>query len=197
MCGRPYSLANFDSRNGTYLRMVEEGICYDCAHWSEYELGENNEIIGGILFEVCPAQTILNPSVMLGGKGMRYILKRDFTVVKSNDIWKIAEIPQNFREKFADTGWFISRQFYYRWHRTQMKCHSRGCMDRYHCFRYDYREEYELGAYNKVPKDWTVGDENCEEFVNMLDIKRYDGYYDTNDLLQYGELEDMNKNEDR
>lgn len=187
-CGKIFNVSEFKSDNVVFRKMVADGICYNCAYWTTFTLESDMEIIGGCVYRVFPPQTEFIPGAMLGGSGMKYILKKDRTTKKSNDIWKVAEIPQNFRDKFKDTGWWITKMFYYRWTKKQWQCNAKGCLDRYHCFRYNYKIEYENGAYNIVPKSWILGRENCGEFLNLLDISRYDELYDINDLLQPGQF---------
>ena len=153
-------------------------VCHDCASWLRFikEKSPNREVIAGVCYDFLPPQTVLNPGDMLGGGHMKYILKKDNTIKKSNDIWKIGEVPLQFRELLPDTGWWITRRIYYRLKRGFFDCENVGCFDRYHCLRYDVRKEYGKGPYNMVPKTWQVGNEKCPSFCNILDIEHYDGF---------------------
>lgn len=181
-CGRPFLDENFRKVNPVYQLMAKKKICYNCAYWELFRLEDDMEIIQGIIYRILPPQKP-EPGVTLGIGKMRYILKKDMTVKKSNDIWKVAEIPLRYRVEYPDTAWWVSKVFHDKWGKYKYKCNARGCLDRYHCFRYDIKREYEKGPFNKVPRDWINGNEHCRYFINILDIKRYDDLIDINDLL--------------
>ena len=66
----------------------------------------------------------------------------------------------------------ITLKAYRQLKKSSKKCYARGCMDRYHCFRYDRAlENDEKGSFNAIPPKWNVGDEHCGFFINIQDIK--------------------------
>ncbi len=181
-CGKPFADINFLKVNATYQLMAEKKICYSCAYWELFKYEEEMVTIGGVIYRFLPPQR-LEPGMILGGGVMRYILKSDMTVKKSNDIWEVATVPLALRDKYPDTAWWVSKKFHDKWKKNCHKCIARGCLDRYHCFRYDYKREYKDGPFNAVPKDWIVGEEYCRSFLDIRDIQRYDRLFDKNDLL--------------
>lgn len=153
-------------------------VCSDCAIWLELiRTGRPYlETIAGICYDFLPPQKDIGAGDTLGGGRMRYILKKDGSVKKSNDIWKVGVVPYRFRDKLPDTGWWITRKVYYRLLRGTFSCENMGCYDRYHCLRYNIKSEYGTGPYNIIPKNWIVGDERCPSFCNILEIEHFDDY---------------------
>ncbi len=151
-------------------------LCNDCACWMEYIKSEkpHMEIIAGTCYDFLPPQYDWGPGDTLGGGHMKYILKKDGSIKKSNDIWKIGEVPQRFRDVLQDTGWWITRRLFLRLRRGMFECGNKGCFDRYHCLRYNVKKEYDGGPYNRIPRNWCVGDEKCPSFCNILEIENYD-----------------------
>ena len=176
-CGKKFwnftSIANAQDYNKDWQGLV----CGDCAIWLDFIKSPKPcmEIIGGICYEFLPPQRDIGAGDTLGGGRMKYILKKDGSAKKSNDIWKIGEVPYHLREQLPDTGWWCSRSVFQRMQRMPFICRNQGCYDRYHCLRYDFRQEYETGPYNAIPKDYCIGDEKCKSFVNILEIEHYDG----------------------
>ena len=111
-----------------------------------------------------------------------YIQKKDGTALMSNDVWNKGAIPIRFQSWFPDTAYSISKKTYKKLIRGRMGCRARGCFDRYHCYRYDYKREFAEGPYNAIPKDWIVGEERCPAFIDLREIKNFD-YIDINDIL--------------
>lgn len=176
-CGKKFwSFTSFADAS-RYNRNWKGGVCGDCAMWLDFAKSPNQniEIINGICYEFLPPQKNVGAGDMLGGWRMRYIFKKDGSVKKSNDIWKIGEVPCHLRELLPDTGWWCSRTVFQRMKQIPFVCRNLGCYDRYHCMRYDFRQEYETGPYNAIPRDYRTGDEKCKSFVNILEIEHYYG----------------------
>ena len=153
-------------------------VCNDCATWLNYIRSQrpNMEVIAGVCYDFLPPQTNIGAGDMLGGGRMKYILKKDGSTKKSNDIWRIGVVPLHLRHILPDTGWWCSRKMFYRLQRTPFVCMNQGCYDRYHCLRYDIKQEYATGPYNSIPRNYCVGDEKCPSFINILEIQHYDNY---------------------
>lgn len=167
--------------------MYEKKICWECAYWEWFKnnLPDGLEIIGNRCYQILPYIEKVEPDMILGDNGkVHRILRRDGSFTESNDIWWINTIPYQYQQEFKPTAWFISRRFYEKLERSQHICHAKGCLDRYHCYRYDYRSEFnEEGPYNKVPNYWIVGDERCPAFLPLKDIQGYDEFTTINDII--------------
>ena len=165
------------------LRHDGKDICHDCSNWLQlisFRM-DKTEVISGVAYEVLPVvnDNDINCTIITGMDTMHYILKKDGSLIRSNDIWKIGDVPYHFRERLPDTGWWINRSIYNRIRQVgKHKCRQTQCYDRYHCLHYDYKIEFDKGPYNYIPRDYIVGFENCRHFVNMNDIKDYDRYFD-------------------
>ena len=153
----------------------EKSLCLECAKWmqlSEYR-PFNLEIIDGVAYKVFPL-TEKEPGACLGGKGkLKCIIHADGTSCVSNDIWTIGKVPERFYDLFPRTGWWIKNWYKARLLKGALHCKGKMCYDRYHCFRYDYTQEFDTGPFNIPPKDHIVGSENCKQFINILDIENY------------------------
>lgn len=181
MCGRKYSTFAFDDSSRLFRIMQNRNVCYKCAFWQDIidNRPEHLEIVRGIAYRFLPYQYERLPNYILGNGGrVMYILGRDGIAKKSNDVWEIGEVPQHFREKLPNTAYLVDKNIYTRsQRRVSLSCNKVGCFDRYHCYFYDYKQEYETGPYNKVPKDWTVGGEKCPTFINICKIPDYEDYF--------------------
>lgn len=174
-CGKMFWSFTSDIKANLYNENWQGFICRDCAYWLDY-IKKNRpyrEIIAGVCYNFLPPQTEKKPGVMLGGKGMKYILKTDGSTNKSNDIWKIGKVPERFKKQLPNTGWWISRRNFRNLRYGWYKCDNKGCYDRYHCLRYEIEKEIE--PYNIVPDNWQIGDEKCPVFVNLHEIEDFDG----------------------
>ena len=184
-CGKRILDFGFVDDSPIYKLMSESGMCYECAYWKDFieNKPDNLEIIEGKCYHFLREQ-YKTPMMTLGMEGkMRYILRRNGDVAKSNDVWLINEVPLKYRDQLPNTAWWIKSRAYYKLERWDFKCRSKACMDRYHCYRFDYKNELGKEPYNFPPLDWITGDEHCRDFVNLLDIRGYDRYYDINDIL--------------
>lgn len=160
--------------------------CPDCAAWRRLadSKPDNLEIAGGVAYKVNP-YTKKKWGTILGGKGkIHYFLKKDLSLTISNDVWKVGEIPQPFRDELKDTGWWVTNKKYAdRCARGKIRCKSRMCYNRYRCLWFDYTSEFEKGPFNFIPKDYVVGTEKCSSFVDVLCIRNFDAYFNPNDAL--------------
>ena len=111
-----------------------------------------------------------------------YILRKNGELAMTNDAWNKGVIPWRFQDRLPNTAYSLSKKVFNKLSKGRMGCLARGCFDRYHCYRYNYRMEFDVGPYNCVPKDWIVGSERCPAFINLKDIRGFD-YIDINDIL--------------
>ena len=185
-CGQNVLYYGLNEKSDICKIMLRDKICYDCAYWTNFmdNQDKNIEVIAGKCYRVYEYRKNKTVNMVLGCDRVRYLMRKDFSVVKSNDIWPIGDVPARFRDKIQDTAYWINEKIFKRLSRLgKVKCSAVGCLDRYHCLFYDYKIEFTRPLFNVVPLTWVPGGENCRDFVNMLEIKSFDGYYDINDLL--------------
>lgn len=185
-CGKPYFAHNMYTNSEIYQLMNNKQICWECAYWERFLIAppDNLEVIGNKCYQIFPF--VKSPDIyqILGGEGeVRYLLKRDGACFKSNDIWWLNIIPWQYQQKLQPTGWWVTKKFYQGVQKMKKPCTARGCLDRYHCYRYQYRQEFALAPYNKVPRDWIVGGEHCPAFLPLKDIQGYDEYVKPSDII--------------
>lgn len=186
-CGKVFWTLATNNESPVCHIMEQRNLCAVCAYWT-YRLEvprEETQVIDGIYYDFLPPVKRLQVGEMIGGKGMKYIMLRDGSVKKSNDIWKIGTIPYIFRDEYPDTAWWIDKVTFNKINRTRaFVCHNKGCYDRYHCMRYDIRGEYDKGPWNIVPSRHIVGNEHCPSFINLRNIRHYDMLVDYNDMIE-------------
>lgn len=182
-CGKVFWEFSGGTEANHYNKEWQGHLCHDCANWLDYINADKPymEILGGTCYDVLPPQKDVGPGDMLGGGHMRYILKKDGSTKKSNDIWKIGVVPSHMKNLFPNTGWWISCKNYRNLRFGWYQCDNKGCLDRYNCLRYDITKETE--PYNIIPNDWSVGDEKCPIFVNTLEIEDYNGERPENTII--------------
>lgn len=184
-CGKMVYAFNCSEDNDVCHRMIRDGICWECAYWERFLIAppKNLEIVGDRCYQIFPF--VESPSVeqILGGNKIRYLLKKNGECVKTNDWWWLNVIPYKYQERFQPTGWWVTKGFYKKMERSKHKCKAKGCLDRYHCYRYQYRLEFDKEPYNKPPRDWIVGDEHCPAFLPTRDIKDFDEYVKPSDII--------------
>lgn len=156
--------------------MVSQCLCSSCAQWTRM-IGnaQNLEVIDGIAYSFNPMVYNKQPNMILGQKGKKFrILKKDGSVMMSNDVWKVGQVPLSFRDQYPDTAWFISTHAFGVLKARQGRlCDKKGCYDRYHCLVYNILAE--KSKFNNIPRDYIVGSERCGSFVNInKDIRNYD-----------------------
>lgn len=178
-CGKKEMLNNPPCHNEIISRiMLSKCFCYECAFWEaikDRKLGDC-QIIEGICYLIYPA--VKGDAIYLNILGQNgrdmYLLKRDGSVLHSNDVWVIGKVPERYRNILCDTAWLITKRAYNIIRNSKSMCKKRGCMDRYHCYLYDISIEKD-GPFNKITRDYIVGSEHCGRFVNITrDIIRYD-----------------------
>ena len=172
-------MQGFNDDDRITMRMDKEKICYECAYWKnliDYPL-PHMEIVGNKCMRVLPEVPKRDKSMLLGGKGkLRYFVRTDFSLVRSNDVWSIGVVPERFRKQLPKTMSEVTKNVYLKIQKNGHKCSARGCFDRYNCFRYNLElEKDHTGAFNKVPPTWKVGNEKCKDFINLTEILSDDG----------------------
>lgn len=185
-CGKSYFSFNMYTNSEIYHLMESENICWECAYWKRFIAvpPEHLEVIGNKCYQILPF--VDSPTIyqILGGNGeIRYFLRRNGICEKVNDIWWLNTIPWQYQQELKPTGWWVSKRFYDRAKRVKKTCTARGCLDRYHCYRYLYQQEFDKEPYNKVPLDWIVGNEHCPAFLPLREIKDFDEYVKPSDII--------------
>ena len=175
-CGKTFWSFTSDAKASSYNKEWEGTLCRDCTNWFNLinEKRPDMEVIDGICYDFLTPQKDIGPGDTLGGGRMKYILKKDGSVKKSNDIWKIGVVPQHLKEKLPDTAWWISRRNFRNLRYGWYECDNKGCFDRYHCMRYHIKQE-DSKPYNVVPDNWQIGDEKCPIFISTSEIENYNG----------------------
>lgn len=185
-CGKNQFFFNLYAKEPLTSLMKHKKLCWECAYWEEFITNppENLEIIGNQAYQIMPYIKDVEYGQILGGghKRPRYILRKNWTSARSNDYWWIATIPSRFQHALKPTAWWTNRKTYESIQRSKHKCTAKGCLDRYHCFRYQYQIDFPTGPYNNVPKDWNIGEEHCPAFISTRTIKDFDEYFKPSDL---------------
>lgn len=185
ICGKRFLSYRLNANN-KMVKKSDHGLCPDCQVWRN--LIDNKpkelEVVAGVAYKVYPKSENLW-GVHLGGNGaIRYILKKDFTTIESNDVWKIGEVPFKFRDELPDTGWWIKNPKIVKRLARKRICKAPMCYDRYRCLWFDYTAEFtELGPFDRIPTEHKVGSERCSRFVDILDIEHYDQFINPEDML--------------
>lgn len=185
-CGKQVYAFNLDKDERLCVTMLRKHICWECAYWEWFlsHLPERLEIIGNKCYQIFPFIKNPNFNQILGDNGkVKYLLKKDGSCIRTNDTWLINTIPFKYQDKLPPTGWWATKRVYKSLQRSQHKCVAKGCLDRYHCYRYQYQIEFDAPIYNKVPKDWIVGSERCPAFIPLIEIKGYDEYVKPSDII--------------
>ena len=185
-CGKQVYAFNLYDEERLCKTMTRKHICWECAYWGYFlkHLPKYLEIIGNRCYQVLPFIKDTSFNQILGGNGKtKYILKKNGDCIKSNDIWWINIIPWKYQSQLQPTGWWTTKRVYTSLQRSKHKCIAKGCLDRYHCYRYQYQNEFDKEPYNKVPKNWIVGSERCPAFIPLREIKDYDEYVKPSDII--------------
>lgn len=78
-----------------------------------------------------------------------------------------AKVSPAFTELLPDQYRFISADTFFKIKEyCAPDCKSKGCFDRYHCYWYNVKLMEKYGPWNKIPKNYIVGSEMCESFIN-------------------------------
>ena len=195
-CGKPVYAFNLYDKEMLCTIMLKKHICWECAYWEHFlkRPPDHLEIIGNKCYQVLPFVEDTNFNQILGGNGKtKFLLKKDGTCIKSNDIWWLNIIPFQYQNQLTPTGWWTTRNVYNSLQRSKHKCIAKGCLDRYHCYRYQYQIEFDKEPYNKVPNDWIIGSERCPAFISLHDIKDYDEYVKSSDIIDESSIVSQNK----
>lgn len=187
-CGKNYFTFNLSQSGDVPKIMKEKKICWECAYWEWFAKSppEHLEIIGNKCYQIFPFVETDSIFQILGGRGkIKYLLKRDGTCQKVNDIWWLNTIPWQYQQQpeLQPTGWWVTKRFYGKFIKMKKLCTAKGCLDRYHCYRYQYQQEFGTPPYNYVPRDWIVGSERCPAFLPLKDIDGYDEYVKPSDII--------------
>ena len=172
-------MQGFNTDDRITMIMDREKICYDCAYWKNLinYPPPNMEIVGNTCLKVFPKVEKKEKTMLLGGKGkIRFFIRTDWSeLVTSNDIWPIGTIPEIFKEQLKPTLIELPKNIYKKLEKYNRRCKARGCFDRYNCFRYELEiEKDKIGAFNKIPPAWKVGNEHCRYFINLTEIQNDD-----------------------
>lgn len=173
ICGETKdNLNGYNPNSEIYQTMIRHQVCYHCAYW--IYLSENHpigyEVIGGVLYDVHPYVQIPYNKIK-GSMGKEfYIYKNNGSVLRTNNLWNLGQIPIHFLGQHPDTARFITSRIFRKMINDNHICNARGCWDRYHCFRYNFKNEIN-GPFNEVPASHKIGDEHCPSFVNIHDFK--------------------------
>jgi hypothetical protein len=194
-CGKQAFAFNLSDKDKVCSIMQKKHICWECAYWENFikHPPDNLEIIGDRCYQILSFVEDLQFNQIVGGNGKtKFLLKKNGDCIKSNDIWWINRIPFQYQDKLQITGWWTTRRVYNSLQRSRHKCIAKGCLDRYHCYRYQYQIEFEKGPYNKVPLDWIIGGEHCPAFIPLREIKGYDEYVKTSDIIDESSIVSKN-----
>lgn len=195
-CGKPYFMHNMYTNSEIYRLMDDMRMCWECAYWERFLLAppDHLEVIGNRCYQVLPFVDSPDIYQILGGGGeVKYLLKRDGSCIKANDIWWLNIIPWQYQQQLQPTGWWVTKKFYDRFVKMKKLCTAKGCLDRYHCYRYLYQQEFDQEPYNYVPRDWVVGDERCPAFLPLREIQGYDEYVKPSDIIDESSVTLKNK----
>ena len=172
ICGRTDDFNSYDHECALYQMMKQEHICHQCAYWLYIIQNPplNMEVIGGVVYVANPF--VRRPfNVIKGHRGKEfYIRKRDETILRVNNLWRIGKIPDRFKGYFQETANFLSLMTYQKLTNDPHKCYAKGCWDRYHCLRYNLELEKD-GPFNVVPESHHPGSEQCPSFININELK--------------------------
>lgn len=173
-CKRRFLMQGFID-NHIVAAMERKCLCYECAYWLDLIKypKDNAEIVGDQYFQIFPfvEKEDIDNNVILGGQGrVRYFMRPDMTVFRSNDIWLIGKIPERFQHKLPITALEISLLGFNKLKNNKRKCRSRSCMNRYSCMRYNIRLEDDSAPFNSVPDNWNFDEEYCNSFINYNEV---------------------------
>lgn len=153
--------------------MRAERLCFDCAYWKDYieNPTPGTAIVSGALYAFIPNRNKID---------RRNIRKKDITfaydLAQKEAITCIAPVFKGkltpaFANLLPDQYRFISAETYFRIKEyCAPYCNSKGCLDRYHCFWYHPEISEPNKPWNKIPKNYIVGSEMCESFINKEEM---------------------------
>jgi len=174
LCGKKFFYPEFLEKEVD--RYVASGLCFECGYWRKFldHIPRHLQVTNGKCYKVLPFVSNKEPYMTLGGNGKkRYFVTKELKPIMSNDVWFIGTIPERFRYRLADTGWFCNESAYKSLCKFNKKCMEAGCLDRYRCFRFDTSIELKNGPYNTIPSDWVLKGEHCGFFLDTEKIIDY------------------------
>lgn len=151
--------------------MLANNVCFHCAMWQRKigHMDPESEIIGGRHYIVKPYTQYTHYFSGFRGKTF-YIIKKDGTVKRTNNLIEHGSVPDAFKDIFPDTAKFIDKSLYYKARNyTGFKCGRIGCWDRYGCIWYNKDLQEQNGPWNEVPEGWQIGGEKCKIFIPKFD----------------------------
>lgn len=170
-CGNRLLQQGYRELNRLSQLMDRHKICYECAFWKEIidYPPEDYHIVGNRCMKIGEWVDNYDSSMTLGSRGkVRYFVTKDNQVFKSNDVWIVGTVPERFRDILKPTLQEIPRKIHDKLKKHNKRCLAKGCLDRYHCFRYDASKE--KTPHNKIPYNWKPGGEKCRDFLNRNEI---------------------------
>lgn len=173
-CGTRILFQGYNENHRLSKLMEKQTICFDCAYWQEMKDYPplNSFVVNNQILKILPEVIYKDNTMMLGGRGKRrYFIKTDGELLKSNDVWLIANIPPKYQKSFRPTAFELTGDLYRKLKRNPLRCKSKGCYDRYRCARYKRIIEQDSGPFNQVPKSWRIGNERCRYFVDLINPK--------------------------
>lgn len=174
ICGKRIWDQGYDPDSHISHIMTRDKTCFECAYWKDLidYPPKYLEVLGSQCLRLHPVADKKNKALLLGGRGkMRCFMRNDGSLLQSNDVWIIGNIPEHFRYALPSTVSEISVRAYNQLKKSTKKCKARACMDRYRCYRYDLDIEKDSGPFNTIPPKWNVGDEHCSFFIDIKDFK--------------------------
>lgn len=148
--------------------MLAEQLCFECAYWKLLirNLKDYHIVIDG---EVMFVRLLAKPTLRQARRN-----NGDFIIdLKTKEVYNaiglasVGKIPERFIGQVQNTHKFITREEYIRIQGYDAEvCLSKGCFDRYHCVWYNAAIAEPAEPWNKIPKNYKIGSENCPSFVD-------------------------------
>ena len=186
----------FNANSSVYQKMIAESLCYECAYWKNIieNWKDTYYVIDGICYDFQPFHDGNEANIMLGSNGKNYYaLTTECHAIHSNDVWVKGTVPERFRDILKDSAYHITGDAYNILSNGCHICKNKGCYDRYHCFFYDYRNEYGIGPYNVIPRNWVAGNEHCKSFIDIRKIKGLNIIVDSEHFLDIMKQQESEK----
>lgn len=172
VCSSMYTSNDFYADNAITGIMQELEVCYNCAYWIDKIRNRpvGSEVLNGHLYIIHPF--VKRPmNLIQGSLGKElYIIKNDYTIIRTNNAWDLGKIPERFIQHFPQTGRLMPLLLYQKFSADPHRCYARGCWNRYHCLRYKMELEMD-GPFNQVPKGYILGSDPCPTFINTNELK--------------------------
>lgn len=170
-CGKVIDTYYFSNRLQVLSRIRENELCFDCLFWQDFirNRPKNTKIIDGCAWQYIQLKTpffkfhcnhpeikcIFNPSTK--------------ELLHATQTKLIGRVPKQFEDELPTEYKFVSGDIYFRLQKYMCHhCSSKGCWDRYHCIWYNESITEPNGPWSRIPKNYHVGDEKCERFINKF-----------------------------